>query len=98
MKTNNNNTECIIPLWDLENYELPENLHIIEYDADEFIKSELNEGSVSLEEAVIAGDDFHIAMRPIIQTEDVKVCKRTWSISRLLQHAKDTGLEPDWEL
>ena len=94
----NNNIERIVPLWDLESYEEADGLFIIEYDTEEFKEHEDNEDKLSLYDSVrMNGDKFRYAMRPITE-EDSPVCKRTWSIARLLAHAKATGLEPDWEL
>ena len=93
----NNNIESIVPLWDLENYEEADGLFIIEYDAEEFKEHEDNEDELSLYDRVcIEGEKFKHAMRPITE-EDSPVLKRTWSIARLLAHAKATGLKPDWE-
>lgn len=91
----NNNIKCIVPLWDLESYETPDDLYIIEYDEQEFIEHEDNEDGFTLEDRMIEGEKFKHAMRPI-SDDDSHCCKATWSISRLLQHAKDSGLQPDW--
>lgn len=93
----NNNIASIVPLWDLESYEDVQDLLIVEYDTEEFIEHEDNEDKLSLYERMAEGERFKYAYRPI--SDDVShCCKRTWSIARLLQHAKDTGLEPDWEV
>ena len=92
----NNNIERIVPLWDLESYEEADGLFIIEYDAEEFKEHEDNEDELSLYDRVCDGEKFKYAMRPITE-EDSPVLKRTWSIARLLAHAKATGLKPDWE-
>ena len=92
-----NNIECIVPLWDLESFEEVDGLFVIEFDTEEFKEHEDNEDKLSLYDRMAEGERFKHAARPI-SDEDSTVCKRTWSIARLLAHAKATGLEPDWEL
>lgn len=94
-----NNLNTIIVLWDEETW-CDDAHYVIEYDEQEFaeeIKKEYDE-----EDCEHPMDMYHIcgsfsaATHPF-SSDDSTCVKRTWSIHRLLAHAKATGLQPDYQ-